>query len=111
MPIMTDVRSVAANSTVANVLSGKSNEFLSEDSQVQIGVAGSVVGLFYSVIIGNRNVVEDQEASSINRMPQIPQDVVVDEVGLAGERLVVKLRNSTAGAITGFTMVRTTPLG
>lgn len=108
MPTMTDVRSVAANATVANVMSGKTNEFLPVDSVVRVGVNASAVGLFASVLIQEKVVLEDQEVSSINRMPQDPEDIILEEVGLAGDRIIIKLRNSTAGAITAFTLVKTT---
>ncbi len=107
--VMTDVQSVPANTTTANVLAGKASEFVSEPSVVTIGIAASAVGLHATVVIGTEVVVDDQEVSSINRMPQFPEDVLAEGGAFASDRITVRLRNSTAGAITGFTKINVTP--
>lgn len=107
--VMTDVESVAANTTTGNILAGKSQEFVPEASIITIGIAASAVGLKASVIIGSEVVVDDQEVSSINRMPQFPEDVLAEGGAFPGDRITVRLRNSTGGAITGFTKINITP--
>lgn len=107
--VMTDVQSVAANTTTANILAGKANEFVAESSVVTIGIAASAVGLHASVIIGSEVVVDDQEVSSINRMPQFPEDVLAEGGAFASDRITIRLRNSTGAAITGFTKINITP--
>jgi len=114
MPTMTDVRSVAANTTVANILAGKTNEFLTADSIVRVGAvaAAAGAGMFMSLLIGDVVIVNDQElglASVAGAMPRDPEDIVVDDVGQAGDRLVMSLRNSTALAIVVQSLVKTTP--
>lgn len=111
MPTMTDVRSVAANTTIANVLQGKTNEFLPANSLVRVGVNASAVGLFSSVLIQEKVILEDQEVSSQNRIPIDPDDIILEEIGLAGDRIIVKVRNSTGVAITAQTLVKTTDVG
>ena len=107
--VMTDVQSVAANTTTANILAGKSMEFVPEASIINIGIAASAVGLHATVVIGTEVVVDDQEVSSINRMPQIPEDTLAEGGAFPGDRITVRLRNSTGGAITGFTKINVTP--
>ena len=107
--VMTDVESVAANTTTGNVLAGKANEFVPEPSVVSIGITASAVGLHATVVIGSEVVVDDQEVSAINRMPQFPEDVLAEGGAFAGDRITVRLRNATAGAITGFTKINVTP--
>ena len=112
MPTMSDVRSVAANATIANALSGKTNEFLTADSIVRLGVTGDVAGLFCSLLIGDVVVVNDQEVGiniTAGGLPQDPDEIIVDDVGQAGDRLVLTLRNSTAGAIVSKIILKTTP--
>lgn len=108
--VMTDVQSVAANTTTANILAGKANEFVSEPSVVTIGIAASAVGLKATVVIGTEVVVDDQEVSSINRMPQFPEDALAEGGAFAGDRITVRLHNTTAGAITGFTKINLSPV-
>lgn len=108
--VMTDVESVAANTTTANILAGKAMEFIPEPSVVQIGITASAVGLKATVIIGQEVVVDDQEVSGINRMPQFPEDVLAEAGAFAGDRITVRLHNGTAGALTGFTKINLSPV-
>ncbi len=107
--VMTYVGSVAANTTTANVLAGKAMEFVQEPSVITVGIAASAVGLMATVVVGTEVVVDDQEVSSINRMPQFPEDVLAEGGAFAGDRATVRLRNSTGGAITGFVKINVTP--
>lgn len=107
--VMTYVGSVAANTTTANVLAGKAMEFVQEPSVVTVGIAASAVGLMATVVVGSEVVVDDQEVSSINRMPQFPEDVLAEGGAFASDRITVRLRNSTGGAITGFVKINVTP--
>jgi len=111
MPTMTDVRSVAANASVANVLSGKTNEFLPANSLVRVGITAAVVGLFATVLIQEKVILEDQEIANNALMPIDPDDIILEEIGLAGDRIIVKLRNSTGAAIITKTLVKTTDIG
>jgi len=109
MPVMTYIASVAANTTVANAMSGKSHEFLTEPSVVTIGVAGSAVGLMTSLIVGDEVTIDDQEVPVGTTLPAFPDQVLAQAGGLQGERVVVKLRNSTGGAITAYVKVLVEP--
>jgi len=109
MAALSDRQSVAANTTIANALTGKTQEFLSGPSIIQFAVAGSVVGLLATILVGDTVVLEDQEVSSANRLGIFPDDFVYQAAGLAGDRLVVKLHNPTVGAIVGFTSVVISP--
>lgn len=106
---MTYIASVAANTTVANAMSGKSHEFLSEPSVVTIGVAGSAVGLNTSLIVGDEVTIDDQEVPVSTTLPAFPDQVLAQAGGLPGERIVVKLRNTTGGAITSYVKVLVEP--
>lgn len=107
--VMTDVQSVAANTTTSNILAGKAKEFCEEASIITVGVNASAVGLRCSLIIGSEVVIDDQEVSSINRMPQFPEDALAEGGAFAGDRITLRLRNTTAGAITGFTKINISP--
>ena len=110
MAVLTDRQSVAANSTVANALSGKTQEFLQRPSLLRFGLTAAAVGMFVTVLVGDTVLMEDQEVSAQNRIPIDPDDFLVEGAGLPGDRVVVKLRNSTAGAIVAFTAVKINPV-
>lgn len=46
MGVMTDTQSIAANTTVDNVLSGKTEEFLREPSAIQLAMTGGGEQMF-----------------------------------------------------------------
>lgn len=109
MPLMTYIASVAANTTVANAMSGKSHEFLSEPSIVTIGVGGSAVGLNASLIVGDEVTLDDQEVPVVTTLPAFPDQVLTQAGGLPGERVVVKVRNTTGAPITAYVKVLVEP--
>ena len=97
--VMTDVISVAANATSTNRLAGKLAEFLGEDSIIRLFAAGAAAGIFASLLIGDSVLVDDQEISGANRFPLKPDDLVDEGAGFSGDRLILRFRNSTAGAL------------
>lgn len=111
MPVMTDRRSVAANATVDNVLAGKIDEFLREKSIVTLYAVAEAVGLNVSLIIGNEVVFDDQEIPSraAGVTITVPDDFVVQGAGLAGDRMILRLRNTTGAAIIVRTRLETNP--
>jgi hypothetical protein len=110
MATMNDRRSVAANTTVDNVLAGKIFEFAQRNSIIGLYAQASAVGLNVSFIIGNEVQVDDQEVGAQNRLPIVPDDLITRAGALRGDRVVLRLRNTTAGAITAFTKVDVDPV-
>lgn len=111
MNLMTDRRSVAANATEANVVSGKLHEFINQESIVRIYSTAAAVGMFISALVGGESVVQDQEVSAQNRMPIVPDDFVAEIGAVPGDRVLIAMRNSTAAAIIGFVRVEIEPTG
>lgn len=107
---MTFVGSIAANSQNDNVLAGKLHEFLSEDSRIVLAGAASAAGLRASLLVGGESIVQDQELGAANRFPQLPQDFVAEGAGFTGDRIVLTLRNTTVGALTGQVSVDVIPI-
>jgi len=108
---MYDNRSVAANATVDNVLAGKLHEFLTENSVVSLNAIAQAVGLRVSLLIGSEVVVDDQEiaARAAATALIVPDDFVTSSGGLAGDRLILRLRNTTGAAIITITSIETSP--
>ena len=101
MPLMTDRQSVAANATVQNVLAGKIDEFLRMNSIVSLYAIAEAVGVNISLIVGGAVVLDDQEivARAAGVSITKPDDLVIQAGGLAGDRMILRLRNTTGAAI------------
>jgi|SRR5262245_59049 len=111
MPLMTDNRSVAANATVDNVLAGKLSEFLQENSIVSLHAVAQAVGLRCSLIVGAEVVLDDQEigARAGATTVIVPDDFLTNGGGFNGDRIILRLRNTTGAAIITITRIETTP--
>jgi len=110
MPVIQKEVSVAANATVDNLISGSSFEFLRGNAVVSIGIVGSATGLVASIQSGSDIVLEEAPLLVKTTMPTIPDDMYYNDVGVAGDRLVLRIRNTTAGALTVRGIVQVTPL-
>ncbi len=111
MASMTDRQSVAANATVVNVYAGNLNEFLQSNSLVNLYASAAAVGLNLTLIVGDEIFLDDQEVSAQNRMPLVPDDLVVQAAGFQGDRVIVRYRNTTGAAIVAFSRVDMVPRG
>lgn len=109
MPVMTDRQSVAANLTVANAVAGKTHEFISEASIIRFYATGSVVGMNMTLFVGDELVVDDQEVNAQNRLPLVPDDFIAEAGAFPGDRIVLKYRNTTGGAIVAFSRIDVVP--
>ncbi len=102
MPTMQGSISVAANGVSANVLAGNQFEFIPQDAEIALSVAGSAIGLNTTLLAGGVTLINDQAINGANRFPIIPDDVMTEEVIPAGARMLLTFRNTTAGALTAF---------
>jgi len=112
MPLISDTRSIAANATVDNVLSGSQFEFLPFDAALAFGIvgAGALGAILADVYSGQDVLQESAPISVLARYPVFPDDFSLDDVAAAGERLKVRLRNTTGAAIIVSTVVKITPI-
>jgi len=113
MPVMSDSRSVAANATVENILSGKLHEFISGmgAGRIRVFMTSSATGINASLLVGGESFCQDQLVSGANRFPIDPDDFLVEGGGFAGDRILLSLRNTTGGALTTITRVVIDPVG
>lgn len=110
MPVIQKEVSVAANSANENILAGSAFEFLRGNAIVSIGLCGSATGLVANVQSGADIVLEESPLLVKTTMPNIPDDMYYNDVGVQGDRLVVRVRNTTGGALTVRAIVQVTPL-
>jgi len=110
MPVIQKEISVAANAVNDNILSGSSFEFLRSNSVVSAGLVGSATGLVANIQSGADIVLEESPLAVKTTMPTVPDEMYYNDVGVAGDRLVVRVRNTTAGALTVRAIVQVTSL-
>jgi len=102
---------VAAGATNTNVLSGSIFEYLPFNAYIEFGLVGDAAGeLRVTVTSGQDVVLEEAPISRANRFPVKPDDYTLNDVARAGERLVVKVRNTGAGANNLFWSLNLTPV-
>lgn len=111
MPLIQGVTSTAAGATTQNVLAGSVYEYLPFDAQLEFGLCGDAAGEGrVTVLTGSDSVLEESSVSRQARIPVYPDDFNLVDVSKAGERIVVRHRNTGAGANNLFWAVRITPL-
>jgi len=110
MPVIQKEVSIAATSANENILSGSAFEFLRQNAIVSVGLAGSATGLVANIQSGADIVLEESPLLVKTTMPTIPDDMYYNDVGVAGDRLVIRVRNTTGGALTVRCIVQVTNL-
>lgn len=110
MPVIQKEIAILANATVDNLISGSSFEFLRGNAVVSAGIVGSATGLVGTIQSGSDIVLEEAPLAIKGTMPIIPDDMYYNDVGVAGDRLVFRVRNTTAGTLTVRAIVQVTPL-
>lgn len=100
MPTIQREVSVAAGAVNDNLLSGSAFEFLRRPSMVSIAVVASATGGFATIQSGADIVAEEFPPLVKTSMPTIPDDFAFSDYGAPGDRLVVRARNPTGGALT-----------
>ena len=97
-----------------NLITGSIYEFLPWNASISLGVTaetGAGPGdLLVTVNSGSDTVMEEAPIDNTNGFPIIPDNMDVYDVAAAGERLVIKVRNTTAGALDAFLLVQLTPV-
>jgi hypothetical protein len=110
MPVIQKEISVGAGATVENALAGSAFEFLRRNAIVSIGVTAAATGTFLTIQSGADIVLEESPTHVKTSFPVIPDDMYYNDVGVMGDRLVVRLRNPTGGAIIMRVLAQLTDL-
>jgi len=110
MPVIQREVSVAAGAVNDNLLSGSAFEFARQNSLVSMGVCQSATGGFVTIQSGSDIVAEEFAPAIQSRFPIIPDEFYYSDVAAAGDRLVVRARNPTGGALVFRIIAQVTPL-
>jgi hypothetical protein len=102
--------SVAAGAVNENLLSGSAFEFARQNSLVSIGLTQSATGGFATINSGADVIAEEFPPPIATVYPVIPDGMYFSDVAAAGDRLVIRYRNPTGGALTVRVVCQVTPL-
>lgn len=114
MPMISGQTSIAASAANDNVLSGSQFEFLPFNAYLEFGLNGDANGadLRLDVYSGQDVLLENAPANAVAVMPVYPDHFMLNDVAAAGERIKIRVRNtSAAGARSLYWTVRITPMG
>lgn len=101
--------SIAANSVDENVLAGSAYEFARGNSFVSMGIVQAATGCFVTIQAGGNVIAEEFEPPiEATAFPQTNEDFYFNAFAVSGDRLVVRVRNSTGAAIVVRTVVQIT---
>jgi len=106
MPVIQREVSVAAGAVNENILSGSAFEFARVNSLVSIGVAQAATGGFATINSGADVIAEEFSPAILTRYPIIPDEMYFADVMAPGDRLVIRIRNSTGGALVARGVVQ-----
>ena len=98
--------SVAANSSVNNILSGEIFEFVPEELDINILLTQSATGLKVDIFADSDSVATNLEPNISTGNPILPDDLAASFGVEEKTRLSIKVTNTTGGALTLYYGVR-----
>jgi len=100
--------SVAAGAVNDNLYSGSAFEYARAPGVVSIGVVASATGGFVTIQAGPTIILEESPPTVKTSMPVVPDDFLYTAAVAPGDRLVLRARNPTGGALTFRTVCQIT---
>lgn len=110
MPMIMIESSVAAGAVNTNLVSGSAFEFARQRQVMSLGIAQAATGGFATLQAGADIVAEEFAPPILTRYPIIPDEMYFTDVMESGDRLVVRYRNPTGGAIVVRVVVQTSSI-
>lgn len=110
MPVIQKLLEVPANGTIDNALAGSAFEFLRRNSVVSIGITGEAAAIQATIQSGSDVVLEESGVVVETRYPIVPDEMYYNDVGAAGDRLVIRLRNTNPSDETARVICQITPI-
>jgi len=101
--------SVAAGAVNDNLFSGSAFEYVRSPGVVSVAVVASVTGGFITIQAGPTLILEESPPSVKGTMPIVPDDFLYQAAVVPGDRLVLRARNPTGGAIVFRAVAQVAP--
>jgi hypothetical protein len=112
MPTIKDLRSLAIGATSIAVLQGNQYEFLPFHAHVEFALVAENSSVTATVYAGSDVLQQSgpvqQKAAPASAV--YPDDFLLDDTVMAGDRLNVQLTNGNAAAVNALTVVKITPV-
>jgi hypothetical protein len=106
MPMIMIESTIAAGASNNNLVSGSAFEFSRGRNVVSIGLVQSATGMFGTIQAGADIVAEEFSLPILTTYPIIPDNMYFTDVMENGDRLVLRVRNPTAGSLTARAAVQ-----
>jgi hypothetical protein len=100
VPTIQKETSVAAGLVNDNLLSGSAFEYMRGNGVVSLAAVASATGGFLTVQSGPDVILEESAPALLTTMPIVPDHFYYNWAAAAGDRLLVRFRNPTGGALT-----------
>ena len=113
MPLVQRSTSVALSSVNDNLLAGSQWEYMPYAARLSFGLNGDANGadLRVDIYTGQDVILEDTPMNVQNRIPVSPDDFLLHDFVAPGERVKIRVRNTSAAAArTIFWAVIITPI-
>jgi len=110
MPVITNSQSIAAAGSVPNLIAGSAFEFARTPELISIGLTVSATGVFVTITNGSDLVAEEFTPFVSAGLPIIPDHMYFQDYAAVGDRLVIKARNPSGGAVVFNTVVQISPV-
>lgn len=99
MPTIQKETSIAAGAVNDNLLSGSAFEYMRGNGVVSAGVVAAATGTFITIQSGPDIVLEESPPMVLTTMPIVPDHFFYNWAAAAGDRLLIRARNPTGGAV------------
>lgn len=109
MPVIQKKTAIAANSVESNILAGENFEFLPYDAEVQFGFNQSATGLTIDAHSG-QDLLCDAVEPLISATYPNNEEMDFSDIAGAGERLTVKVTNTTGGSLDLYYRIIINPI-
>ena len=106
MPMIMIETSIGAGAVNNNLVSGSAFEFARGRQIVSMGIAQAATGMFATIQAGADIIAEEFSPPILTRYPLIPDEMYFTDVMENGDRLVVRVRNPTAGVLVARLVVQ-----
>lgn len=110
MPTIFREVSIAAGAVNDNLFAGSAFEFARGNQVVSVGITQAATGMFAQLQSGGDIVGEEFSPPIATRYPIIPDEMYLNDVMAVGDRLVLRVRNPTAGAIIARAIAQIQPV-
>lgn len=110
MPTIQREVSVGIGAVNDNVFSGSVYEFANRNRVASIGITAAATGTFATLQSGADVVAEEFAPVVATRFPIIPDEFYYNDIQAIGDRLVLRVRNPTAGAVIHRALANLTDL-